>query len=76
MRSHYMSLFWYRGGHLTSPIWAARDAEWEAEQRQVCAAEALDMGAWLKLADGERAAIVASYARRPAQRLAPAAAAE
>jgi hypothetical protein len=61
-RPRFYSPFWLAGGVLTSPEWAARDAAEEPAD----AAEALEMGAWLRLGECERAAIVEGYAaRRP-----------
>jgi hypothetical protein len=51
---------------LTSPLWAERDAQ----EAAVHPAEALSFGEWLRLGDGERAAVVASYAAPRRQRLA------
>lgn len=60
MRPRYYSVFWLDGGVLTSPEWAARDAEDPRWARL----EAMDMGAWLALPDVTRAAIVEAYAQR------------
>ena len=61
---HYYSVFWLgvaSGSIALSPIWADRD-----EPVELHPAEALDMAAWLRLKDGERAAIVEQYTtRRP-----------
>lgn len=71
MRVRTISIFWSHGGILTSPIWALRDAEWEAAEAAVHQAEALDLHAWLRLNDAQRGAVMDAYAvrRRPAGEL-------
>jgi hypothetical protein len=61
MRPRFYSPFWLAGGILTSPEWAARDV---AEMSHP--AETIEMGAWLRLSEHERAVVVEAYAlRRP-----------
>jgi hypothetical protein len=67
-----MSRFWWTAAGnpywLQSPIWAERDRQWDAEQR-VLPAEGLEMGAWLRLTEAERGAVVEQYAAKAPGRL-------
>jgi hypothetical protein len=71
----YCSLFWVRyaaGVVELSPIWADRDLDMGppagVNDDPAHPSEVLDMGAWLRMKEAERAAIVGDYA--PGRRLA------
>lgn len=67
MRHGFYSEFWLSGGVLRSLLWRDRDAAaavLEGPTELVHQAETLDMGAWLRLPDGDRCAVVEQYARR------------